>query len=752
MPVAFNSLGEPIGETAGQITSAENSNIRTNRSSVEPSPGPARSQSSLGGFGSFENAPTEGQGRPNPLDQYVNYTYGLTLFALSPEEFNGLSAGSTTSGQVLIASGGRRNKGLTRNSEFYEDFYFDNLKMNTVIGMNARSRSSNVIDIQFTVQEPYGISLLNRLLKVAGDLGAENWNEMPFLIQVDFFGNNEDGTLVNPIPDQTKKIPLKLIECKIKVSTKGSEYQFAAVPYHHSAFLENAGTTPAFLEVTAKTVKDFFSSGKDSPGSYTNALNSYQKSLAEKENSAGGKFQEYPDEYEFIIDDEIAEATLVNSKRNNVRSAPTANNNFKLATTSDGIRAHKDPDSPATLAMDFQVTPINAGTSIIDVINQVIRNSSYISDQVGGGGGGTISWYKILPKIEIKEFDKIRKVYQKKYIYYISKIELHNTKYPDAPMSLPDRWSKEYDYVFTGKNQQILDFSIDFNTMFYTVMTAHRDKLKKQEITPDPKAEDEDEGYSNDSGEKTIDPNQVKTVAGQTDVSTLAEGNNDVKNISANDLYKSIMTNSRGDMVNVKLKVSGDPEFIKQDDIIMEPTLQPTVGEVTAESNNSLTTDGGEVYVYLRFRSPSDINQDSGLYDFEKYPDSVFNGLYRVITVENIFERGQFLQNLDLVRLFGQDSGGSEASGAADTGRAADIPSGATAQTISQANKRSMEQMRYAQNFTGIPAARTTMNEISAPPETDIQTPERAQIDNLRSRTESVQPQTATDLNSIFAS
>lgn len=580
--------------------------------------------------------------RPNPLDEYVNYTYGLTLSALSPKEYN---SGST--GQVLVASAGRRG---SRHSEFHEDFYFDNMKMTTLIGMNARSRSSNVIDIKFTIIEPYGISLLNRLLKVAGDVGAENWNEMPFLMQIDFFANGEDGSLINPVPDQTKKIPMKLIECKVKVSTKGSEYQFSAVPYHHAAFLENAGSTPAFLEVTAKTVKDFFSSDKDAKGSYTNALNSYQKTLEER------KFQEYPDEYEFVIDGEIADALLVNPKRNNVRSAPTANNNFKLATTADGIRAHKNPDAPATLGMDFQVTPINAGTSIIDVINQVIRNSTYISDQVGGGGGGEINWYKILPEVEVKSYDKIRKTYQKKYIYYIAKAKIYNTKYPDAPMSFPNKWSKEYNYIFTGQNQQILDFAIDFNTMFYTVMTAHRDKLKKPEVNPDPTAKEEDEGYDNSSKEKTIDPNQVKTVAGQTDVSTLAEGNNDVKNISANDLYKSIMSNSRGDMINVKLKISGDPEFIKQDDVIGKPSLNPTAGEIGI--NNSLTSDGGEIHAYLNFRSPSDINQGSGLYEFDKYPGSVFNGIYRVITIENSFERGQFIQNLDLVRLFGQDSSG----------------------------------------------------------------------------------------------
>lgn len=681
-------------------------------------------------------------GRPNPLDKYVNYTYGLTLFALSPQNYNSGGSG----GQVLVASGGRRGQGLSRHSEFHDDFYFDGMKMTTLIGMNARSRSSNVIDIKFTIIEPYGISLLNRLLKVASDVGAENWNEMPFMMQVDFFANNEDGSLVNPVPGQTKKIPMKLIECKIKISTKGSEYQFSAVPYHHAAFLENAGSTPAFLEVTAKTVKDFFSSDKDSKGSYTNALNSYQKTLAEE-----NKFQEYPDEYEFVIEGEIADALLVNPKRNNVRSAPTANNNFKLATTADGIRAHKDPNSPAILGMDFQVTPINAGTSIIDVINQVIRNSTYIANQVGSGGGtGEINWYKILPKVEIKSYDKIRKTYQKKYIYYIAKSKLFNTKYPDAPMSFPDRWSKEYNYIFTGQNQQILDFAIDFNTMFYTVMTANRDKLKKHEVNSDSTAKEEDKGYDNSSKEKTIDPNQVKTVAGQTDVSTLAEGNNDVKNISANDLYKSIMSNSRGDMINVKLKISGDPEFVKQDDVVGEPTLSPTAGEIGI--NNSLTTDGGEVHAYLNFRSPSDVDQSSALYNFEKYPDSVFNGIYRVITIENSFEKGQFIQNIDLVRLFGQDSSGNNIMTKSQR-ESSSSPSGASEQAANDASKESLDMMNSSKDLTGNNrnASRPSNNEISAPRETEVPVTGSSEVNELRSRVSGTTDVSGSELSSIFA-
>jgi len=659
-----NAGGDPSGQNQSAFEEAALASQQTEGS------GPSASGTSL---------------RSNPLDDYVNYTYGLSLYALAPKDFNEISEGFSPDGKVLIVSGGQHGEGFSRAPGFEDDFYFENMKMSTVIGMNNRGRGSNVIDIHFTIVEPFGITLLNRLLSTADSLGANNWGEMPYLLQIDFFANAEGGSLVHPVEGQTKQIPLRAIECKIKASVRGSEYHFSAVPYSHMAFQENAGSTPAFHEVTAKTVKEFFSNEEDAAGSYTSALNSYQKKLADNK-----KYQEFPDIYEFAIDPDIEAAKIVAPKSNDVKKTPLASNNNKDANAAAGARAAKG-GPPAPLSMSAQAISINAGTSIIDVINQVMRNCDYISNQVSTNKSGTIDWYRIIPSIEILEFDNVRKTYQKKYTYFVKKAVVYNTKYPDAPMSTPtrDNCSKEYLYMFTGQNQSILDFSIDFNSMFYTAMTANREKLKKVEVDIKTDIDEKDPGISNPATNGSITPKVIKTVVAQHDVSAIAEGTNDVKNVSANDLYKSIMSNSRGDMINVKLKISGDPHFIKQDDVFFKPTLDSSVGKI--DGNGSLTTDGGELYVYLYFRTPTDIIQETGLYDFSTWKDSVFSGVYRILTIENMFDRGQFTQTLDLIRVFDQAEDKASAAGAdgrgddgyggsADTGRGGNRQDGMTGQ------------------------------------------------------------------------
>ena len=67
--------------------------------------------------------------------------------------------------------------------------------------------------------------------------------------------------------------------------------------------------------------------------------------------------------------------------------------------------------------------------------------------------------------------------------------------------------------------------------------------------------------------------------------------------------------------------------------------------------------DGGEVYVNLTFRTPVDIDEDSGMMQFKDKDilgptqTSLFSGLYRVMRVENEFRNGQFTQMLNLIRL-----------------------------------------------------------------------------------------------------
>ncbi|CAB4221187.1 hypothetical protein UFOVP1636_180 [uncultured Caudovirales phage] len=640
----YDEAGDPIDPYAKERANAGRTGYDEAGTKINSDGTPGGSQK-VDADGESSSSDSGGSPSGNPLDEYANYTYGLSLHVIKPEEYEELKPGYDPDGKVLIASGGRQGSGFSRVAGFESDFYFDNFRMTTIIGMNQRTRGSNVIDMQFTVLEPFGMTLLDKILTVADTIGAKNWNEMPFVMQIDFFANTTDDKSIL-ISGHTKYIPIKLIECKISATSNGASYQFHGIPYNHAAFQTNSVSTPAFNEVTAKTVKEFFSSESKDKGSYALALNSYQKKLAADE----AKYQEFPDIYEFKFDSAIGDAIIVYEKRNNVRSTPMANKSNPSATDKDGKRA-ADGGSAAQVDLEYQAIPINAGTSIIDVISQVIRNSSYMAEQVGKSGDDVIKSWRVIPEIKILKFDNFRKIYQKKFIYHVKKANYHNTKYPDAPMKMPTKISRIYNYLYTGQNQDILDFNIDFNVVFYTAMTANRDKLKKVEIDKTPKKQEEDKGTKPSPGTNKLDPKHVKTVATQADVSTSSQGANDTKNVASNDLVRSMFTDSRGDMININLKIAGDPAYIKQDDIFFKPEeSKDSAG--TLDKHGSFSMDGGELFVEVNFRTPTDINPSSDTYDFSNSEKTAFSGTYRVMTVDNVLERGQFTQTLSLIKVF----------------------------------------------------------------------------------------------------
>ena len=120
---------------------------------------------------------------PNPLHSYATYTYGLTLYVLSAEDFNNLQKADANQldawkpTYALISSGGAHQS--DRNAAFKDDFYFDNFKLSTIIGLNAMSRGTNAIQLSFTVIEPYGLTLLDRIIDVAQQVGSKNYLAQP---------------------------------------------------------------------------------------------------------------------------------------------------------------------------------------------------------------------------------------------------------------------------------------------------------------------------------------------------------------------------------------------------------------------------------------------------------------------------------------------------------------------------------------------------------------------------------------------
>ena len=681
---------------------------------------PSDSNTVTGNFGSLVNpyaTPSSIVG--NRLHQYATYTYSITLHMLEQDSFNVMADGGEWIGlpstHTLISSAGRwgdlvKDKlNFQRPPEFADDFYFDGFSMETIIGLNQQGRGTNVIDVNFTLIEPYGLTFMNRLIAMSLRLKIPNYLANPYVLQIDFFGSDELGMEVNPIPNITKFIPIKLIECKIKVGTSGATYTCRATPYNHSAWSQTLASTPVNFEITAKQVGDFFNNTGDVSNiiaqakvrsvatkereavaqsaeatqaeidnrtklltdkinapftvkSYTGAYNAYQLFL--KDN----KSIQHESVLIFKIDPAIAKSDVVYPKQSDVKTVAMEDRNKPAPPSSHVSKTTPSTAPPQTgPKTSVNVFNINAGTSVVEVINMVMRNSTYITSQIKDTNktadqlleeGKTLNWFKIVPKIKLRNYDFVTNTWSHEITISVIPFKHHNYKHPMTAKSNKEEIQKglrkEYNYMYTGKNDDVLDFSIDFDALFYTavnVLTENlaslsgADKRVSGDPTADPIALDIATAHLKAAA---IQFNIIKPISGEA--TPMGNWQNASVAIAA-DIMKSVYSGARGDMINLQVRIIGDPDFIKQDDLYLNPSNPnyPDEGALFAK-DGSILTDRGDIFCKITFKTPVDIDQSTGGLRRDEYLESNFSGYYKIIKVTNELRGGKFEQVLNMIR------------------------------------------------------------------------------------------------------
>ena len=490
---------------------------------------------------------------PNPLLDYPSYTYGLSLAMLTKDEYNAIvkKPESYVPSRVIIASAGRYNNTVganqfVRSSFFNEDFYFDHLNMKTVIGMNDNNRATNAVEISFGIMEPYGMTLLNRIIDMCAspDMNTPNYTEQPYMLQIDFFAINNAGEMIGAIPGQTKRIPIRILSMEIKASSKGSEYSITAAAYNHSAYDVSTVQTPAHFEIAAGTVASMFQGNEPEPafanvaaerekvvganGAYTQAangtltvtggtnevvglalmgkvsataINSISKDPVYDVKSYASAINRWNEElvktnkishadvYEFKFHPDIAESTLVLEKKLSPKDTQMGN-----VRDTANIRKGNTGAEIAAMTFNSRIFSINTGTSIDQVINFVMRNSNYIQDQlvVPEDFDGDmkkwqdakkkvsqmpLKWFKIVPTVVLGEYDKIKGTWARTITYNILPYTIYNAKLSTAPQGVIEWPVKEHNYWYTGKNDDILDFNVEFKALYYNATTAYKGSM-----------------------------------------------------------------------------------------------------------------------------------------------------------------------------------------------------------------------------------------------------------------------------------
>jgi len=599
----------------------------------------------------------------------------------------------------VFAEAGYLNENRVKTAYGSPEYFVNNFEFISIIVPSGPSTGTgNSMNFRFNVYEPLSMGLFLQSLQAAAlNAGYPNYlNNAVYLLKLDFVGWDINGSN-KVIPSLTRYFPIKLVQVKFDVSEKGSDYTVAAIPYNHSGYSNVVDILNQDYVLKGGNVKDILVEGADS---LAVALTKESARLATNAAGIG-----VPDVYVIMFPD--ANEPAPPGTANNVRGATVTPG---ASTTSIGAAGGSsdfgdNPIGKASMGFDMTsggtpVTPSDVdvynngyvdrtkvtidpktrtfsfgqGQRITDVITQVVLSSEYAKKTVTSKipADGLIDWFKVDVQIKLKEFDPVRNEYAKTIIYRVVPYKVHHSlvKKPTSAAigydSLKKKIAKLYAYLYTGLNNDILKFDLTFNTSFYT---AIQPALLEEGASKDPAtnagADKEETKITYGAGTST---GAIVSKMGERRVIPTIHGAvyrpgganaDDVATAVARDFHNAFL-NSNTDLLSVDFEILGDPYFVA--DSGLGNYFSASVGNGTTE-DGAMSYEGSEVYVYLAFRTPVDIQAGGPLYDF---PDggelSPFSGIYRVLQVTSKFADGLFKQSIKAIRYPGQpeDSGTNE--------------------------------------------------------------------------------------------
>ena len=643
----------------------------------------------------------------NPLENFAYYTPLWTLSALEKNQYNNPASYRNKIEElkyVVFSSGGRYDNQRVNTLYGASEFFINNFVMQTTVASNQKTGNSNAFKFTFDVFEPHTMGLfLQSLQNAAVKAKFKNYlNKCPFCLRLDICGYDEDGRIQSWI--KPKFWTLQLTKVTFSVNETGSNYKVEAVPMSHAGFSDTINTAFTDIKLVASrkgpdvgTVKDLLSSGERSLCAYLNA----NEQVLLNEGRIGTKDEyiiEFPEKSdEFINNAQIKSverrATADPKEADQLRVRGTAvpvvvefgQNEIGKADFGFDQRAggnypfeqHGDiVNKDGTVDRDqMQINPksrtfqFTQKQSLTAIINQIILSSTYAKKALDPKNlvDGFVKWWRLDVQIQLLDLDTKTGDYAQRIIYRVVPFLVHSSIFsppnavPPGYKALGKQIVKEYNYIYTGKNTDVLTFNIEINNLFYTGQTprpvAANAQITNQDqkgIAPQPGKKVEVNSGNNVGAQLANtgrhrplrDPEQLDATNSGTD--------KDTELAIAQSFHKAFINSGSGDLVKVDLEILGDPYWMVDSGISNYFARVSDKSRLLTE-DGTMNYEGGDVFIYITFRTPADINETVGLYQWPSAgKESPFSGIYRVIQCENIFNDGTFRQKLKCVRQIGQ--------------------------------------------------------------------------------------------------
>jgi hypothetical protein len=329
---------------------------------------------------------------------------------------------------------------------------------------------------------------------------------------------------------------------------------------------------------------------------------------------------------------------------------------------------------------------------IVQIIDLVIRNSTFVSDQaltiidektgkqVPNPKSNTkgMKWYNILMQATQLEYDKKRNDHAYRIKYIISPYTPQDFQSSYFPSGQFKGVHKKYSWWFTGQNTQILDYSASFNKLYVQTVSGSAAQtqaaaaLRKQQM----------------SGNR--DMPFIQYQARSTESAQGADGKANELGASAAEYLYNPSDNGEG-----KIKILGDPAWIQQGSLTGAISAKG-VGNSPFLPDGTINFDSNDVLFEITWQKPADYNLNTGIADPYGKTAATFGNrnpvqsvIYRLKSTVSEFRQGRFEQTLNGTLYVSPTPAKSSASASANSS----ATNNATAQTADDAQAQENERV-----------------------------------------------------------
>jgi len=561
------------------------------------------------------------------------------------------------------------------------DMYIDNVEIATTMAFSEASNTTLVTALSFDVFEPLSISGFIEALHVAAvSTGNLSYMGAKFLLKVEFVGypDNQPLPKSTTVPKSTRYIPFIFKKVEIDVTENGTKYKCQGVPINEVAFGE-ANKLKNSITCTGENVKDLLTDFMDKRSKQQVHDDKSSKPAANAAKSDEYKIRFAPGA-ERIASAKITE--LLKSRQNKEfpdnglstkdayqpnTGSKSAQNDTTFGSFDSGTGLGWDNTTPGGTTVTFA-----NGQAINEIISSVIRDSTYLATILKNVKAAAdpitnmVDFFIVNVETRDIGLDAVLGKQLQEYTFVVSAYKILYTQIPGYasqnldPAIAASLTLRDYNYIYTGKNTDVLNFKLKFDSMFYEALPkalGNSDFIAAQN------------GAANNNGvalkANPIDTKSVKEKGNGGAPAQITNDGNDVKNLGGNsgtpssepydimakNWFRSVVANSQFSMLTGDLEIIGDPFYLVTGGLGNYVPDVMTVGETTdGEANHTYS----QVLLGLNFKNPIDMQplNKSGRMMFDPAKIS-FGGVYRVNRVRSSFREGTFKQHLEVMRLVG---------------------------------------------------------------------------------------------------